>query len=477
MKRLSLVLVSVALVLGMAQCKKNVEPVVPGGGNTETVNLTLNVGGNSKVDVDTDTGAVTFESGDVIFVADETQGYLGYMSYDGGGTFSGAITTPTEGEHLYFYFIGNHGYGDVTITDDKITASISDQSEKLPVVSCNTSNEVYSTGVTSYTSRLKNKSALVKFNVTTSSTRNIYITGVNNTVTFTMGNTEPAYSQTDGGKIILNGTGNGDDTEKWAIMLPMAALAAGAEGTAASVSGLYTGSRPAIPAINVNDFNSTGIDMTVNTPNGIVPGLFTVNSDGDQVYFGRGNVEHVNGVYSFVGTQWTDHSGDGTLDKYYFNATQATSAVTSLNSANYLGRNDWRMLSSSELLYVFNTRTTVDGTAGVNHNWKWVEITDVKYEKNGANMVGGMLFPDGYGSVTGVASSMTSLELTTYTAVGCVFLPAFGHSENGINSSTFSFVNLQTSGSPNNFHFSYNSTNTTSNTSRGYNMRVVVSAE
>ena len=262
MKKLGLILMSVALVLGMARCKKTAEPFVPNG-DMGTVNLTLNVEGGSengsKVGVDTGTGAVTFQSSDVIFVADETQGYLGTMSYGGGSTFSGTITTPTEGEHLYFYFIGNHGVSDVTRIGRTITASIIDQSEMLPVVSCNTSTQAYSPSITSYSSQLKNKSALVKFNVTTGSTTNIYITGVNNTVTFTMGSTElTSYSQTEGGKIILNGTGSGDNTAKWAIMLPMTALDAGADGTAYSVDGCYKGSRPAIPAINVNNSTARG---------------------------------------------------------------------------------------------------------------------------------------------------------------------------------------------------------------------------
>jgi len=234
MKRLSLIMMSIAVVLGMAQCKKNAEPVVPGGGNAETVDLTLNVGNGSKVGVNTETGAVTFESGDVIYVSDETQGYLGSLSYDGGGTFSGSITTPTEGEHLYFYFLGNQ---DISYDSDthEITVDIIDQSSGLPVISCEKSTQAYTSGVTSYSAKLKNKCALVKFNVTTGSTKNIYFTGVNNTVTFTMGSTEASYNQTEGGKIILNGTGSGDATEKWAILFPMEeGLSAGTDGTAYS---------------------------------------------------------------------------------------------------------------------------------------------------------------------------------------------------------------------------------------------------
>ena len=474
MKRLSLLL-GIALLFGMTQCKKNVDPVVPGSGNAGTVNLTLNVGGGSgngsKVGVDTETGAVTFESGDVIFVADETQGYLGYMSYGGGSTFSGSITTPTEGEYLYFYFIGNHGYGDVTITDNKITASISDQSEMLPVVSCNTSTQVYTPSVTSYSSKLRNKCALVKFNVTTGSTKNIYFTGVNNTVTFTMGSTEASYSQSGEGKIILNGTGSGTDTEKWAILFPMEeGLSAGADGTAYSVDGCYKGSRPAIPAIIANGFNSTGIDMSVSTmlnPEGTIPGLFTVNSSGKQVYFAKGNLKITAAdTWGFDDNQWDTHTDVPTLGsgypRYYF--TWAEVVNSSDNPKTFtIGGEDFTLFTKAEWEYVLGLDGNARGGSSVSasgHFYVKATVND-KY--------GLIILPDnwsdsyfsftGYNTTGSVSNTVTAGQWATLEESGCVFMPVAGvsYSDTVDNASSGQYWSATQGSSAHAFYFYFGS--------------------
>ena len=173
-----------------------------------------------------------------------------------------------------------------------------------------------------------------------------------------------------------------------------------------------------------------GEDLSFTTPANLIGGLFTVDENGTQVYFGSGDVEHVDGEYSFASTQWTDYSGDGTGGKYYFNLTQANSAITSLNSTS---TRTWRILSQNEWLYLLNTRTTVTGTAGQNHNWKWVTVSDLNQTNTSTPMKGAIVFPDGYGStaVAAVTSPITSTQLATLQDAGCVFLPAAGFSNNG----------------------------------------------
>ena len=183
-------LIALVALLGFTQCKKD-EPVEPqGGGNV--VRITLNVGGNSdngsRVNVNTGTGAVTYENGDKILVVSDGK-YIGTLTCSG-VAFSGTITGPVEGQPLYFYFLGNKDTGTLTAgTTTSCTVNISDQTSKLPVISMGVSSDNlgntvnYSTGTDAYSATLLNKCSLIKFNVTTPSSAAICITGMNNKVT------------------------------------------------------------------------------------------------------------------------------------------------------------------------------------------------------------------------------------------------------------------------------------------------------
>ena len=157
-------------------------------------------------------------------------------------------------------------------TTEECTVNISDQSEKLPVISMGKSTANYSSSVDSYSSRLFNKASLMKFNVTTPSEAAICITGMNNVVNVNFGQpTEENYGFTygmdteDGGLIKMHGVTTAN-TETWAIVLPQEAYdEQGAEGTVYSCDNSYVGKRPVIHAIEVNKFYNSGIAMTVNT--------------------------------------------------------------------------------------------------------------------------------------------------------------------------------------------------------------------
>ena len=68
MKRISTIIMALAVVMTMAQCKKN-NPTTPDNQNN-VVTITLDVKNNngSRVDVNTTTGTVDFETGDKVFV-------------------------------------------------------------------------------------------------------------------------------------------------------------------------------------------------------------------------------------------------------------------------------------------------------------------------------------------------------------------------------------------------------------------------
>ena len=266
MRRMTYFVMALALVLGLSQCKKE-QPATPQNeGNG--VMITLNVGGNNsgaKVNVDPDAeNQVTFEDGDQILVASGGS-YVGTLTRDG-GVFAGTITDPTEGQRLYFYFLGNK-QGALEAGATSCTVNISDQTTAagLPVISMGKSTVDYSSDETSYTSRLYNKCSLMKFVVTTPSTAAIYITGMYNEVTVNFGDpTDSGFTYdmnaTDGGLIKMPAK----DAEgvTWAIVLPQAVVN---EGEAYTEDG-YTGTRPAIEGgIEMNKFLDGNFTMTVNT--------------------------------------------------------------------------------------------------------------------------------------------------------------------------------------------------------------------
>ena len=194
MKRKALILA--IILLGLAQCKKEL-PLEPQG---EQVRITLNVDNGASTGSTSDgsrvivnpnsSPMVTFESGDKILVG-YNGAYVGTITHDG-TCFTGDITITQSGDQpLYFYFLGNKDAK--TSSNENIEAGathvdISDQSGTLPVISMAPSNEDYSSTVTSYSASLHNQCSIIKFNVTTSSTSDIYLKGLDNQATVDFSN-------------------------------------------------------------------------------------------------------------------------------------------------------------------------------------------------------------------------------------------------------------------------------------------------
>lgn len=286
-KRALTLMTLVALMLVMTQCKKN-HNVAPN--DKRYVNIILNVSGGSKVDVNPTNGMVTFEDNDEIIVANNGK-YIGRLTCDD-GVFSGSITNPSEDDYLHFYFLGNAVVNGLEESNNtECSVSISDQINSLPVISYGHSYEKYSSTTTAYEARLQNKCALVKFDVSTSSTfAATCITGMNNVVNISFNDASFTYSMENDGKITLP-SGSG---ERWAILLPQDEVEAGTDGSA--FSGRFKGCRGYVPIINADDCISNGISVVINTerqPEGSLNGLFTINSDGKQVAFAKSNLAYV----------------------------------------------------------------------------------------------------------------------------------------------------------------------------------------
>jgi hypothetical protein len=213
MKRMTYFVMALALVLGLAQCKK--EQILEPENEAKTVNITLNVGGNggSRHDINTVTGAVTFQNGDVIYVGDGST-YIGTLTREN-NVFSGPINEPADGSEIYFYFVGGLTPSSTpeTGTTPSFTVDISDQSSKMPVLSCN--HVTFHTGVASYSCVLQNQCALVKF-TTASTTAPVHVGGLYTEAMIDFDNNSITNNGTTG-FVALNST---SETEKWAVLLP-----------------------------------------------------------------------------------------------------------------------------------------------------------------------------------------------------------------------------------------------------------------
>ena len=234
MKKLSTIIIAIALVLGLAYCKKQETPDTPDTPVTvdNWVRITMRVGegGRNMDTVYPGSGAVVYEEGDFIYVGcgGLYRGKLGYQD----GAFIGSIAEPVAGEYLDFYYLGKltpNPAPTINETTD-FNVSIANQLSGLNFLSYGRSTEPYSNGKTSYTCMLENKCGLVRFMLaqvpsTTNST--VTISGMKTTATINFGE-NPGITPTDAtGLVTLHKTNNSiypDDPnhpkERWAILLP-----------------------------------------------------------------------------------------------------------------------------------------------------------------------------------------------------------------------------------------------------------------
>lgn len=204
-------------------------------------------------------------------------------------------------------------------------------------------------------------------------------------------------------------------------------------------------------------YTITWSDLVFETPlpEGALTGLFTINEDGDQVWFSQGNLQYQPSTqtwrfaehqYSYVSDDisdistysgWIDLFGWGTGDNPTLTSTDnadystfvdwGTGAISNGGNAT----NQWRTLTSDEWVYLFNTRTNTTN----------LRTANARYIKSQVNYVPGViLFPDGYIHPSGVtvpkyintaARPWTSNQYNgekwaAMEAAGAVFLPAAG---------------------------------------------------
>ena len=480
MKKLStLLIIAFALVLGLSQCKKKVDTIATPSDLGKTVYITVNVGDGDRHIVYPGTGAVVYTDGDKIYVGDGKK-YLGTLTY-GSGAFSGNITEPAMGDYLYFYFLGGIEISPVAATTS-YEISIANQSSKLPVLSFGRSTSTYTDENATYGCTLLNKCGLVKFVPDTATPETVKVGGMKTTATIDFANPGITPTETTGEVTLYSES----DAAKWAILLVQGEVStptvtiAGYNSTIASV--------PAVTENMYYTNGGNGVSIAMEPVSPYIDAEFTV-AQNTTVKFSKGNLQYdkTTGKFSFMEHQYStvETIGQNVGDNYvsqnivslfgwgtsgwnngnYFYQPYNTSNSTSSPYTPYVGfgygptdgntytysltgtyanadwgvynRQDnqnkivgggnyaWRVLTSAEWGYVFNTRSTtsghryakatVCGMAGLillPDNWSDVTYSLNNYNTTGAAYTGNTIDPDGW---------------ATLEAAGCVFLPAAGY--------------------------------------------------
>ncbi|MBR4837460.1 MAG: hypothetical protein IK004_03355 [Bacteroidales bacterium] len=263
MKKLSIIIISLALVLGLSQCKKKVAEITPAATpevNGNLVHIRVNAGHGDKHIVYPESGAYVFENGDKLYVGNNGH-YIGTLEYYD-GAFSGDIETDTTTYHdyLHFYFIGGSYDGELLTSGANATTSfewsIADQTgSKLPILSYGHSTRKFTNQTTAYSCMLENKCGLVKFwawPAPSTSNTLVTISGMKTTALIDFAN--PGITSTDAiGAVKLHKISGSDPAERWAILLPQSSVPAATvsykdEGNNNIAQNIY------MPAIKANTY-------------------------------------------------------------------------------------------------------------------------------------------------------------------------------------------------------------------------------
>lgn len=306
---------ALALALGLSQCKKE-QPTPQSEGNAVTITLNVDSGNDNGSRVEVDPPRVNFEEGDQILVGYDGQ-YVGTITHNG-SVFEGTIDADPDYDDpkpLYFYFVGNKNKTGTSINvgDETYTVNISNQTAELPVLSLSASKENFD-GAGSYSARLHNQCALVKFVPSTPTNGIITLCGVYNTATIDFANSAITPKETIGNINLYTD----EENTQWAILLPQT----GADASAIIDEKTYaiTG----FPDVASNVYNSTGVAISMSEPifDPYTSYLtFEAMEDGTEVTFVKNRrLTNVFIAYSKDGESWTNGNSTGNSTTVTLNA-------------------------------------------------------------------------------------------------------------------------------------------------------------
>ena len=389
MKRLSTIIMALALVLGMSQCKKQEIPTNGG----EKVHITLNVNNGESIAVNVDNGGrhavapnlgvIQFENNDVLYVGYNGH-YIGYLTYEN-GAFDGDLDAPidTVQDHLHFYFLGGKepATAPTAGTTTSFTINIADQSTKLPVLCYGHSTQTYGSA-TNYSAVLEYKCALVRFNLSNPTEYECTLLKMPTTATISFATTSSnftpiAKTNTTGAINLYREEGN--TGVRWAILLPGTKLSADGHVTGTGVNA-NSGNVAVGTALNANDFIKSG--FTLHNPEFAAPALanavktsgnvltqFSVSST-QKVYFSRANLKYnTSEGWSFHANQYDECFGVKTYTSSGTPADQSGSTGSvQYGSDVEMDRFSWG--------FQYPTTTGEDDWVNGTRNLSWYDGTD-----------------------------------------------------------------------------------------------------
>lgn len=453
MKKLSTIIMALALVLGMSQCKKQETPTSATPSNPG-VHITVNVGdqdgkdgkdnNGEKHNIAPAYGLFAFTQGDVLYVGHHGK-YVGKLTFNG-ACFDGTIyPDATATDNLHFYFLGNAALSEPlpeTIEEGtditSRTINIADQSGNLPVLSYGASTKPFTGTGTTYSTTLRNQCALVRINLLNKTTDAVMLSSVPTeaTINFASNTITPTNTR---GDITLYGE-ESVDTHRWAILLPGTDLSGRQD-----LIWQGEGGEEGMPAIGNNTYVNAGIGEGIQIKNQIavaLPDADLVIKNGNgfsefsvsptkKVYFSKANLTwNATDGYHFHDTQFEEeHSGGSSISNFDLSNLPAHGDVQqtgltgldrftwghitnqSINTSYYLTNNDiadgqdpewgkqmtgegndqWRTLTADEWNYLLHERSG-------NRFMTVSVLIPCTYKGNPAytNISGLLLFPDNF---------------------------------------------------------------------------------
>ena len=466
MKKISIFIIAVALILGLSQCKKKETPTVTPVDDGKMVHISVNAGRGDKYILYPNTGAYVFENGDKLYVGNNGK-YVGTLTYSQ-GRFSGNIYEPSTDDYLHFYFTGDEvpsvtpitAQGGATPTTS-FTVNIADQSDKLPVLSYAHSNQKYTTATSTYSCMLENKCGLVKFIISEKITKPITVFGMKTTATIDFAT--PGITPTDetGAITLYQESGSSNYQTRWAILLPQEAV----DDALCKMFG-FENVTCEVPAVTNNMYYTTGVNIALTARQ------FSVGAS-TKVAFSSGNLQAVfpqanttPGKYYQAAPHQYDMIGDavantcignnqvttaGTVDLFGWVGKSSGSTMANQGICNETDDSKYGKTAGESLRSEWGPGMTIDGYTGYQSegtNWRTLTKDEWGYLFNGrtnhsqkyglgiVNGVKGMIvlpddwtLPEGLSFITGTSDWNNVYDIAQWEQMewnGAVFLPAAG---------------------------------------------------
>lgn len=357
MKKLTLIVSALALLIGFSQCKK--EDITPNN-NGQGVHITLTAGygqDGQKTDFNT-AGSFVWTNGatERIYVGGANHtGCIGVLSGTGTGTvnmtFEGNVT-PDVGEELHFFYLGKG-------RDDSAVSTLDFSSQDG--TQANVTNYHIAIGSATYdgtsnslSATLNMAMAIARFNLSGFGSGNVYLNGDDVYSTATINYKAGTISGNSKGYINVGTAG----ADKYVALIPSVTTETEINFNSSSNSGSMT-FRNGIQASKFYcDRDNGNAALTVSSETGTgIPGTFSV-SDDKKVFFSKGNLQYQasTGTWRFAEHQYTAIGNNAGNNN--FTGTRSTQSdwidlfgwgTSGWNNGNtdYLPYNNWYTTAST----------------------------------------------------------------------------------------------------------------------------------